>query len=52
MKLDKNESAFLLGMLIKRLELEPDCKPTKKIYNKIITEFPVIAKMLNLEVKK
>ena len=48
-ELDCFQCCFLLGLLHKRLEEEPNCKIAKEIQKQIIKEFPMILKMLEVE---
>jgi len=40
------EKSFLLGLLEKRLQEEPDCRIAKEIKEKILEESPVLKRML------
>jgi len=46
MRLSWVEKCFLLGLLEKRLEKEPNCKPAKRIKEEILNESPVLKRML------
>lgn len=46
MRISWVEKCFLLGLLEKRLQEEPNCKPAKRIKEEILKESPVLKRML------